>query len=45
MKLRTWLTLAAASALLSLPTVASADTTVKADLVELNGSGARAPSS
>ena len=40
MKLRTWLTLAAASALLSLPTIAAADTTVKADLVELNGSGA-----
>jgi hypothetical protein len=41
MKLRTWFTLAAAAALLSLPTVASADTTVKADLVELNDSGAR----
>ncbi|HEY5979987.1 MAG TPA: hypothetical protein VIT41_10170 [Microlunatus sp.] len=41
MRLRTWLTLAAASALLVVPTVAAADTTVKADLVELNNSGAR----
>ena len=41
MRLRTWLTLAAASALLCVPTMATADTTVKADLVELNGSGAR----
>jgi hypothetical protein len=41
MKLRTWMTLAGASALLCLPIVAAADTTVKADLVELNGSGAR----
>ena len=39
-KLRTWLTLAAASALLCLPTVAAADTTVKAGLIELNDSGA-----
>ena len=42
MTLRTWLTLAAASALLSLPTeIAAADTTVTADLVELNDSGVR----
>ena len=41
MTLRTCLTLLAASALLSLPTIAAADTTVKADLVELNNSGAR----
>jgi oligopeptide/dipeptide ABC transporter ATP-binding protein len=41
---RSWFTLAAAAAaaaaLLCLPTVAAADTTVKADLVELNDSGA-----
>ena len=41
MKLRVWGTLAAASALLCLPTLAAADTTVKAELVELNGSGAQ----
>ena len=39
-KLRTSLILAAASALLCLPTSATADTTVKATLVEQNGSGA-----
>ncbi len=39
-KLRKILTLAAASALLCLPTTASADTIVKARLVEQNGSGA-----
>jgi hypothetical protein len=38
--LRNWLVLAAALALLCLPTAASADTTVKAKLVEQNGSGA-----
>src|SRR3954451_4960804 len=39
---RSWFTLAAAAAaaLLCLPTVAAADTTGKADLVELNDSGA-----
>ncbi len=40
MTLRSWLTLAAASALLCVPTAAAADTTVRADLVELNDSGA-----
>jgi hypothetical protein len=39
-KLRAWLMLAAAAVLLWLPTGASADTTVKARMVELNGSGA-----
>jgi hypothetical protein len=39
-KLRNSLILAAASALLCLPTSAAADTTVKAKLVEQNGSGA-----
>ena len=39
-KLRTSLVLAAASALLCIPTSAAADTTVKAKLVEQNGSGA-----
>ena len=39
-KLRNALILAAASALMCLPTSASADTTVKAKLVEVNGSGA-----
>ena len=39
-KLRNALVLAAASALLCLPTSAAADTTVKAKLVELNDSGA-----
>jgi hypothetical protein len=39
-KLRSLLILAAASAILCLPMSASADTTVKAKLVELNGSGA-----
>jgi len=39
--LRLWLMLAAASALLCLPTVAAADTTVKARLTELNDSGAK----
>jgi hypothetical protein len=39
-KLRNLLMLAAASALLCLPMSAAADTTVKAKLVELNGSGA-----
>jgi hypothetical protein len=39
-KLRNALVLAAASALLCLPTSAAADTTVKAKLVEQNGSGA-----
>ena len=38
-KMRTALILAAASALLCLPTGAAADTTVKAKLVEVNGSG------
>ena len=38
-KLRNALILAAASALLCLPTSAAADTTVKAKLVEVNGSG------
>lgn len=41
MKVRNWLILAAASAMMCLPTVAAADTTVKARLVELNDSGAR----
>jgi hypothetical protein len=41
MTLRSWLTLAAASALLCVPAAAAADTTVRADLVELNDSGAR----
>ena len=40
-KLRVWLMLAAASALLALPTAAAADTTVKARLTELNDSGAK----
>lgn len=39
-KVRAWLVLAAAAVLLWLPTGASADMTVKARLVELNGSGA-----
>ena len=39
-KLRNALILAAASALMCLPTSASADTTVKAKLMEQNGSGA-----
>jgi hypothetical protein len=39
-KLRNLLTLAAVSAMLCLPTSAAADTTVKAKLVEQNGSGA-----
>jgi hypothetical protein len=39
-KLRNALILTAASALMCLPTSASADTTVKAKLVEVNGSGA-----
>ena len=39
-KLRNALMLAAASALMCVPTSASADTTVKAKLVEVNGSGA-----
>jgi hypothetical protein len=39
--LRIWLVLAAASAVLCLPTVAAADTTVKARLTELNDSGAK----
>jgi hypothetical protein len=39
-KLRNWLVLAAASALLCLPMSAAADTTVKAKLMEVNGSGA-----
>lgn len=39
-KLRNVLVLAAASALLCLPTAAAADTTVKAKLVEVNSSGA-----
>ena len=39
-KLRNSLILAAATALLCLPMSASADTTVKAKLVEVNGSGA-----
>src|SRR5215218_9361280 len=38
-KLRNWLILAAAAALLCLPMSAAADTTVKAKLVEQNGSG------
>ena len=38
-KMRTALILAAASAMLCLPTSAAADTTVKAKLVEVNGSG------
>jgi hypothetical protein len=41
MKLRSPLILAAAAALLCLPASASADTTVKAKLVEVNGSGVR----
>lgn len=41
MKVRTWLTLAAALALLCWPASAVADTTVKARLVELNDSGAQ----
>ncbi|GAA3695306.1 hypothetical protein GCM10022204_08860 [Microlunatus aurantiacus] len=40
MKIRTWLLPAAALAVLCVPTVAAADTTVRARLVELNGSGA-----
>ena len=39
-KLRNALILAAASAMLCLPTSATADTTVKAKIVEQNGSGA-----
>src|SRR5215211_7909665 len=39
-KLRNALILAAASAIMCLPSSASADTTVKAKLVEVNGSGA-----
>jgi hypothetical protein len=39
-RMRNTLTLLAASALLCLPTSAAADTTVKAELVEQNGSGA-----
>ena len=40
-KLRNSVVLAAASALLCLPMSAAADTTVKAKLVEVNGSGAQ----
>lgn len=40
MKLRTWLVPAAAVAVLCIPNVAAADTTVRAKLVELNDSGA-----
>ncbi|HMI33124.1 MAG TPA: hypothetical protein VK499_03260 [Propionibacteriaceae bacterium] len=44
-KLRNLLILAAASAMLCLPTSAAADTTVNAKLVEQNGSGARGTAS